>query len=116
MQVGLDIVALSSLNEGTPVGLIEAQASCKPVVSTKIGGVSNVVVANETGLLSSSKDLDSFAKNLLELVENGETRLWMGSKGWQLVHEKYHYNRLVKDTKIFTKNYFDNILSQSTIN
>ena len=35
---GLDIIALSSSNEGTPVSLIEAQASCKPIVSTRVGG------------------------------------------------------------------------------
>ena len=33
---GLDIVALSSLNEGTPVTLIEAQAANKPIVSTNV--------------------------------------------------------------------------------
>src|SRR5687767_3214470 len=36
---GLDIIALTSLNEGTPVSLIEAQAAGKPVVSTRVGGI-----------------------------------------------------------------------------
>lgn len=49
---GLDIVCLTSHNEGTPVSLIEAQAASKPVVSTRVGGIENVVLQNETGLLS----------------------------------------------------------------
>ncbi len=96
---GLDIIALSSLNEGTPVSLIEAQASCKPIVSTKVGGVSNIVLPNETALLSPSNCSGPFAENLLQLVENEDRRIEMGKKGWELVHEKYHYNRLVSDMK-----------------
>jgi glycosyltransferase involved in cell wall biosynthesis len=94
---GLDIIALSSLNEGTPVSLIEAQASCKPIVSTKVGGVSNIIIPNETALLSPSNCPDSFSENLLQLIENEEKRAEMGRRGWELVHEKYHYSRLVHD-------------------
>ena len=94
---GLDIIALSSLNEGTPVSLIEAQASCKPIVSTKVGGVSNILIPNETALLSPSNCPDSFSENLLQLIENEEKRAEMGRRGWELVHEKYHYSRLVHD-------------------
>ena len=41
---GMDIICLTSLNEGTPVSLIEAQASGKPIVSTKTGGIKNIVL------------------------------------------------------------------------
>lgn len=98
-NAGLDIIALSSLNEGTPVSLIEAQASGKPIVSTKVGGVSNIVIPNETALLSPSNEPELFAKNIVQLIENDELRLSMGKKGWELVNEKYHYNRLVADMK-----------------
>ena len=43
VYAGLDIVALTSLNEGTPVTLIEAQASNKPIVSTDVGGVRDIL-------------------------------------------------------------------------
>ena len=42
-NAGLDIIALTSLNEGTPVSLIEAQASNKPIVTTNVGGVENKI-------------------------------------------------------------------------
>ena len=45
---GLDIVALTSLNEGTPVCLIEAQAANCPIVSTDVGGIRDIVIDGET--------------------------------------------------------------------
>ena len=97
VNAGMDIIALSSLNEGTPVSLIEAQAACKPIVSTKVGGISNIVLKNETALLSQNNNENSFTRNLLRLVEEDELRSKMGVKGWDFVNEKFHYSRLVKD-------------------
>lgn len=97
---GLDIVAMTSLNEGTPVSLIEAQAAGKPIVSTNVGGIENVVLPNETALLSESGDADAFAKNLLQLVNDKELRKRFSEKGWAHVKEKFHYSRLVSDMKV----------------
>lgn len=96
---GVDLVALTSLNEGTPVSLIEAQASNRAVVSTNVGGIENVVVPGTTAFLSEKLDADGFAANLLKLVENPELRRSMGSAGWDQVGVKYHYERLVNDTR-----------------
>ncbi len=97
VNAGLDIVALSSLNEGTPVSLIEAQAANKPIVSTQVGGIENVVVPGKTALLSPPADPELLAQNLLRVVEDPDLRRSMGSLGWQHVSEQYHYSRLVKD-------------------
>jgi len=45
-NAGMDIIALTSNNEGTPVSLIEAQASGRPIVSTNVGGIKNIVLEN----------------------------------------------------------------------
>jgi len=97
VNAGLDIVALSSLNEGTPVSLIEAQASCKPIVSTKVGGVCNIVKHNETALLVDNDH--EFSENLLKLVDDEALRNDLGRNGWDFVNEQFHYSRLVKDMK-----------------
>ena len=97
VNAGMDIIALSSLNEGTPVSLIEAQAANKPIISTKVGGIENVVVQNKTGLLSNIGDVNCYAENLFELIENEEKRLAMQKEGWKNVKDQFSYNRLVKD-------------------
>ncbi len=94
---GSDVVALTSFNEGTPVSLIEAQAANKPIVSTNVGGIENVVISNETALLCENDNLHEFSKALLTLIENDELRKSMSEKGWTHVREKFHFTRLVSD-------------------
>ena len=97
-MAGLDIIALTSLNEGTPVSLIEAQAADKPVVSTDVGGIGNVVLKDITGLLSPADNIELFAKNLLKLINYEDYRVEMGHKGWDFIRNKYNYTRLIEDT------------------
>jgi len=96
---GLDIITLSSFNEGTPVSLIEAQASGKPVVSTNVGGIENIIVEGKTGYLLDVDDEIGFFKKLLHLVNHKEERLKMGKEGMTEIIEKYSYQRLVNDMK-----------------
>lgn len=98
VNAGVDVVALSSFNEGTPVSLIEAQAANRPVVSTKVGGIENVVVEGGTALLSPANDAGSFGANLLRVVEDDRLRASMGEGGWEHVRDRYHFTRLVSDT------------------
>lgn len=104
VNAGMDIIALTSLNEGTPVSLIEAQAANKPIVSTKVGGIENVVIPNKTALLSPKNDTLAFAKNLLQIVENEMLRSELTKNGWDFVSEKFHYSRLVNDMESLYKN------------
>ncbi|MFN9324354.1 MAG: glycosyltransferase family 4 protein, partial [Flavobacteriales bacterium] len=98
VNAGLDIVMLTSLNEGTPVSLIEAQAANRPIVSTRVGGIENVVKHGDTAFLSDSGDARGLRDNLLHLVENEDLRHRMGAGGWDHVAQRYHYTRLVDDT------------------
>ena len=107
VNAGMDIIALSSLNEGTPVSLIEAQACNNPVVSTNVGGIENVVVNGKTGLLSQINDIDGYAQNLLELVENDSKRQEMRQNGWDHVKNSFSYRRLVKDIDLLYKKLLD---------
>lgn len=97
VNAGVDIMMLTSLNEGTPVSLIEAQAANKPIISTRVGGIENVVLPGHTALLSDSADARSLEQHLLELVENDTLRQTMGAGGWAHVRERFHYTRLVRD-------------------
>ncbi len=98
-MAGLDIITLTSLNEGTPVSLIEAQAAQKPIVSTNVGGIENVVIRDETAFLSESNDISGFSEHLLTLIENESLRNNMIQNSRQNVENKFHYTRLVSDVK-----------------
>ena len=97
-NAGMDIICLCSKNEGTPVSLIEAQASSKPIVSTRTGGIENIVIENETALLSNLNDLDSFTNNLLKLIESEKlrTQLIINSKNKS---DEFNYNTLTNNIK-----------------
>ena len=102
-NAGMDIICLTSNNEGTPVSIIEAQASQVPVVSTNVGGVGNVMLDNETGFVVPKNNARIFADKLLVLIENEALRKDMGQKGWAFVKERFHFERLVKDMEHYYK-------------
>jgi glycosyltransferase involved in cell wall biosynthesis len=95
INAGLDIVILTSKNEGTPVSLIEAQASGTPVISTNVGGVENVVEHGVTGFLAEPGDELKMAENLMKLVEDKPLRVQMSNDGWNHVGERFHYSQLI---------------------
>lgn len=98
VNAGLDIICLTSKNEGTPVSLIEAQASSRPIVTTNVGGIENVVLKNQTAFLSEVGDLKGYVENLKKLIEDANLRESMSNKG-QHVFTNFHYTRLIKDIK-----------------
>ena len=96
-NAGLDIVALTSKNEGTPVSLIEAQAANRPIVTTDVGGIRDVVASDITAFVVPANDQEAFDTHLSKLAESKELRETMGSPGWDFVKSRFHYSRLVKD-------------------
>ena len=103
INAGLDIIALTSLNEGTPVSLIEAQAANKPVIATKVGGITDIVSEGETALLSDVNDISGFSKNLLRLVNDDKLRNQLGKNASQFVLKKYSVQRLAADMSALYK-------------
>jgi len=98
INAGSDIIALTSMNEGTPVSVIEALASGKGVVCTDVGGVKDVVDDGKTGLLS-DQNPEMFAKKIKELAINREFRLQMAANGKNFALKNYSYQRLVKEVE-----------------
>jgi glycosyltransferase involved in cell wall biosynthesis len=94
---GLDIIALTSNNEGTPVSLIEAQAAGKAVVSTNVGGISDIVIEGETALLAPKEDREEFSKYLLELIENETLRNKMANRSPSFANDSFGYMKMVEN-------------------
>ena len=87
----------TSRNRGRPVGLMEAKTANRPIVSTRVGGIENVVRHGDTAFLSESGDAEGLRRDLLRLVEDDTLRQRMGAGGWDHVAQRYHYTRLVDD-------------------
>lgn len=94
VNAGSDIIVLTSLNEGTPVSLIEAQAGGKPIVSTRTGGINNVVIENSSAFLSEVDDKAKFTHDLLQLIENKDIRDKMSLAGTEFVMKNFTYETL----------------------
>lgn len=93
---GIDLVALTSKNEGTPVSLIEAQAASRFIISTNVGGISDILHPH-CGLLSENGDTKTYQRNLLEAVTNFETLKNRAGAASQEVSRKFSYQRLCGD-------------------
>lgn len=91
-----DAVVLSSDNEGTPVSLIEAAASARPVVATDVGGVRDVVT-KETGIVVPAGEATALAEAMSRLAGDSELRLMMGSRAREHALAGFSVTRLVGD-------------------
>lgn len=105
---GLDIIALTSHNEGTPLSLIEAQAAARPIVSTNVGGVADVVLQDKTGLITEPGDVEAFATALLKLISDSMLRARLAGNGTEFAHGNFSYQRLVSDMS----QYYHSLLQQ----
>ncbi|HEV7744012.1 MAG TPA: glycosyltransferase [Pyrinomonadaceae bacterium] len=104
----LDIVALTSRNEGTPLTLIEAMANARPVISTAVGGVVDLLGVPveqsdgrfevcQQGISVAPDDGEGFATGLARLVNDAALRRETGARGLQFVTNHYSKERLLKD-------------------
>ena len=96
---GLDIIVLTSNNEGTPVSLIEAQAALKPVVTTNVGGVEDIVIHGQTGFITAVGDTVNFADYVQQLIDDPALRNSLGKSGHDNVIKRYSKQRLINDMK-----------------
>jgi len=111
----LDIVALTSLNEGTPLTLIEAMANARPVIATAVGGVVDLLgetieehqneryTVCQRGISVEPNDASAFAAGLFHLIENSELRTELGNRGLEFVESKHSTKRLLDDVKALYK-------------
>lgn len=93
----LDVVALSSLNEGSPVAVIEALAAARPVVATRVGGVAEVVDDQQTGILVPSRDAEALARGIGRFLDDPAWAATVGQRGRASVYPRYSIERLVRD-------------------
>ncbi len=114
IYAAVNVVVLTSLNEGTPVALIEAMASGKPFIATNVGGVEDLVVGEGVqtsgynggaftlygnGLLVQSQDVTGLAAAMLYIFNHPVEAEKMGRVGREFAVKLFDENRLLGDIR-----------------
>jgi glycosyltransferase involved in cell wall biosynthesis len=95
----LDVLVVSSNNEGTPVSAIEAMAAGCPVVATRVGGLPDLIADGETGCLVPPRDPSALAAGILRLLRDRDAARSMGKAAQAAVAERFAVERLCRDVE-----------------
>ncbi|MEW6007386.1 MAG: glycosyltransferase [bacterium] len=90
------IFVLPSIVEGLPVSIMEAGLAHLPIISTNVGGIPELVVDGETGILLEPFDVNGLAKAIEELLVNKEKRKKMGEAGYNRIKNEFSLKKMVK--------------------
>jgi glycosyltransferase involved in cell wall biosynthesis len=106
----LDIIALTSRNEGTPLTLIEGMANARPVIATAVGGVVDLLGTAERkmsdhakfnvcerGIAVTTNDAPAFSRGLAVMIADPTLRNRLGAAGESFVNAEYNFARLRSD-------------------
>jgi glycosyltransferase involved in cell wall biosynthesis len=92
VYAALDVLAISSLNEGMPVAALEAMASGVAVVSTAVGGVVDLITEGDTGWLVPSNDRTAFTAALSAALDDS-TRAAVVTRAGAYVRGRHSFDR-----------------------
>lgn len=95
---GSDIFAMSSINEGLCIALIDAMAMGKPAVATTAGGIPEVMIDGETGYLVPPRDHRAMADRIAFLLKHPPERQRMGRAALERVREEFTVDRMIDAT------------------
>src|SRR5439155_9083146 len=97
IYAALNVLVVSSDNEGTPVSAIEAMASSCPVVATRVGGLPDLIEDQKTGRLVPPRDAEALASAVLDLLNNTQTARELGQNAMAAVRQRFTVQRLLSD-------------------
>lgn len=93
----LDVLVVSSDNEGTPVSAIEAMAAACPVVATRVGGLPDLIEDGRTGRLVPPRDAAALAAAVCDLLVSRPAAQMLGRNGRDSVRQRFTVERLLRD-------------------
>jgi glycosyltransferase involved in cell wall biosynthesis len=95
---GFDLFVMSSVTEGLGTSLLDAMACSRPIVATTAGGIPEIVVDGETGLLVPPRDHTAMAAAIVALLKDAGRRQTMGEAGFARVQARFTVERMVAGT------------------
>jgi glycosyltransferase involved in cell wall biosynthesis len=90
-----DVFVLPSLSEGLSMALLEAMAAGKPVVATRVGGNSELVLDGDTGFLIDAESPQSISDRVVQVLRDKEGAARMGNRGRSRVQDKFSFRAMV---------------------
>ena len=86
--------SISSLQEGFGIVVLEALSAKTPVISTDIVGVSDDVIATNSGIILPPKDTKALSRAIVKILKDKELQKSMGENGRKLVQSKYEWKQI----------------------
>jgi glycosyltransferase involved in cell wall biosynthesis len=96
LNLSLDAVALTSLQEGTPISIIESLAAARPVVANDVGGVSRLVEHERTGLLTPPNDPQAVARALIRVLDEPQSAARWGENGRAKMRREFDISQMIE--------------------
>ena len=87
-----DIFILPAIYENFPFAILEAQSTGLPVISTKVGGISELLSNNENGFLIEPRDQAQLTQRVLALLNDPQLAKEMGEHGRKLIEERFDWH------------------------
>ena len=92
-----DIFVLPALYENFPFAILEAQSTGLPVISTKVGGIPELITDNKNGLLVDPVNSEQLTEKIMTLLQNPEFAEELGKRGRRLVEEKFSWRLMTNE-------------------
>lgn len=95
LYASLDLLVVTSKNEGTPMSVLEAMAAAKPVVATRVGGVPDLIRHGWNGMLAEPENADQLAQLVSDLLDDSRLAALLGKNGREFVKQQFTIQRMV---------------------
>jgi len=102
-----DMLVLPSYNEGLPMAILEAMAYGLPVISTRVGGIPEIITEGENGFLIEPGDITALKNSIVSLLDSEKLRKEMGEKNRKKIEESFNIN----DVSLKIKNEYEKLLN-----
>ena len=91
------VYCLPSKNEGLPMSVLEAMARGIPTIATPVGGIPQVIVDGDSGLLVGVDDVDGLSARIISLLDSKESRTAIGLAGRKAIQQKFDVDNSVRN-------------------
>lgn len=97
LLMAMDVFALPSIKEGLPIALLEAMASKRPVIATRIGAIPNVIENEDIGVLVEPKDITGLRDAIMNLLNDPGRMNLLARKGFDRVCRDFSSDEMAKN-------------------